>query len=126
MKLSQSKLAEKIGVSTNLVEEWEKAAVRPDAECLRRLSKEFEISRADLMNDNVDLKNNQFKEFIKVLNLVASKKNKQMLITAIAFLVVALIFVFAAIGLKSILYSVFAIICALFATAAFVLREKNK
>ena len=125
-KLSQSQLAGKIGVSTKLVADWEKAAVRPDTECIRRLSKEFEISRADLMNDDVDLKNNPLKELIKTLNFVASKKNKEMLITAIAFLVVAFIFVLTAIGLKSILYSIFAMICAFFAIVAFVLREKNK
>jgi DNA-binding XRE family transcriptional regulator len=124
--LTQEKLAQKIGVSTGLVIEWEKAQSRPDSVCVRRMCKLFEVKREDLLDDRIDLRNNPFRDFWNALNIIARHNMPAVLASAVIFLIVGFILILAAIKLKSMFYAAFAIVAVVISTVAFILHEKNK
>ena len=67
MGLSQSELAEKLGVSSQAVSKWETAATLPDVELLLELSKLFGVSVNELLEDNSLV--------VRIANRPANEKN---------------------------------------------------
>ena len=73
--ITQEGLADKLNVSRQAVSKWESGSAYPDTEKLIQISKIFNISLDDLINDNIDIdksKNNNTKklDFMAIINQV--------------------------------------------------------
>ena len=73
--ITQEGLADKLNVSRQAVSKWESGSAYPDTEKLIQISKIFNISLDDLINDNIDIdknKNNNTKklDFMTIINQV--------------------------------------------------------
>lgn len=73
--ISQSKLGEILGVSSNAVYTWEKLGMEPDYNTLKKISKLFGVSTDFLLdcdkdfdiNNSIDFKNKTIKKVIEML-----------------------------------------------------------
>ena len=71
--ITQESLADKLNVSRQAVSKWESGGAYPDTEKLIQISKLFNISLDELINDNPELnKNIQSKKisFIEIINRI--------------------------------------------------------
>ena len=73
--ITQEGLADKLNVSRQAVSKWESGSAYPDTEKLIQISKIFNISLDELINDNIDIdksKNNNTKklDFMAIINQV--------------------------------------------------------
>ena len=71
--ITQEGLADKLNVSRQAVSKWESGSAYPDTEKLIQISKIFNVSLDDLINDNVDIdKNSKVKkiDFMGMINQV--------------------------------------------------------
>ena len=73
--ITQEGLADRLNVSRQAVSKWESGIAYPDTEKLIQISKIFNVSLDELINDNIDMeKNNDNKNkkisFMEILNLV--------------------------------------------------------
>jgi len=64
-RLTQKELAEKIGVSTITIQNYENSRREPSIEKLNKIAKELGINASSLLSDNFSSKINEFDETIK-------------------------------------------------------------
>lgn len=63
--MTQEQLAEKIGVSTKIIVQWENEKYTPSLENLKRLRTEFGITLDYLLKDNIELKS-RYDNYVKL------------------------------------------------------------
>ena len=70
--ITQEMLADKLNVSRQAVSKWESGVAYPDTEKLIQISKIFNISLDDLINDNINMDKDSSKKisFMEILNIV--------------------------------------------------------
>jgi len=89
-KLSQEVLADKIGVSRQTISNWELNITKPDASHIKKMSKIFNISIDELLDNDIrDIMEKKISDTEKNTN--KNRKNIKILLITIYFIILALL-----------------------------------
>ena len=113
-RLTQTELAEKLGVTDRAVSKWENGISLPDASNIELLCKELNITINDLFNAKIVKKDNEIKTFeSNIIELTKSieESNKKIFLLATIYLITSIIaFIFLIIAANQMEYGVLRII----------------
>ncbi len=125
---SQEELAEKLDLSRQAISRWENGTALPDANNILQLSKIFGVTSDYLLNedysDNGDIP--CVKEAKEALDSKKNSNRKLFLLSSIAFLLGAIVWLVQAINNLSALHAALAIINALLSGVSVIIFDRNK
>lgn len=125
---SQEELAEKLDLSRQAISRWENGTALPDANNILQLSKIFGVTSDYLLNedytDDGDIP--CVKEAKKELDSKKDSNRKLFLVSSVAFLLGAAVWLFQAINHLSAPYAALAIVNALLSGVSVIIFDRNK
>ncbi len=120
--MTQERLAARVGVGRNTVDQWEKGLLKPDAVHIRRLSGVFNIEPGYFSDRRPSL----FKVITIHLDRITKRHMPAVLATAAVSLVVAFAFLLLSMDHLTIFFGILALLSVLISCIAFVFYGRNK
>ena len=125
---SQEELAEKLDLSRQAISRWENGTALPDANNILQLSKIFGVTSDYLLNEDYSDDGDIpcVKEAKKELDSKKDSNRKLFLVSSVAFLLGAAVWLFQAINHLSAPYAALAIVNALLSGVSVIILDRNK
>ena len=125
---SQEELAEKLDLSRQAISRWENGTALPDANNILQLSKIFGVTSDYLLNEDYSDDGDIpcVKEAKKELDFKKDSNRKLFLVSSVAFLLGAAVWLFQAINHLSAPYAALAIVNALLSGISVIIFDRNK
>ena len=125
---SQEELAEKLDLSRQAISRWENGTALPDANNILQLSKIFGVTSDYLLNEDYSDDGDIpcVKEAKKELDSKKDSNRKLFIVSSVAFLLGAAVWLFQAINHLSAPYAVLAIVNALLSGVSVIILDRNK
>ena len=125
---SQEELAEKLDLSRQAISRWENGTALPDANNILQLSKIFGVTSDYLLNEDYSDDGDIpcVKEAKKELDSKKDSNRKLFIVSSVAFLLGAAVWLFQAINHLSAPYAALAIVNALLSGVSAIIFDRNK
>lgn len=125
---SQEELAEKLDLSRQAISRWENGTALPDANNILQLSKIFGVTSDYLLNEDYSDDGDIpcVKEAKKELDSKKDSNRKLFIVSSVAFLLGAAVWLFQAINHLSAPYAALAIVNALLSGVSVIIFDRNK
>lgn len=125
---SQEELAEKLDLSRQAISRWENGTALPDANNILQLSKIFGVTSDYLLNEDYSDDGDIpcVKEAKQELDSKKDSNRKLFLVSSVAFLLGAAVWLFQAINHLSAPYAALAIVNALLSGISVIIFDRNK
>ena len=125
---SQEELAEKLDLSRQAISRWENETALPDANNILQLSKIFGVTSDYLLNEDYSDDGDIpcVKEAKKELDSKKDSNRKLFIVSSVAFLLGAAVWLFQAINHLSAPYAALAIVNALLSGVSVIILDRNK
>ena len=125
---SQEELAEKLDLSRQAISRWENETALPDANNILQLSKIFGVTSDYLLNEDYSDDGDIpcVKEAKKELDFKKDSNRKLFIVSSVAFLLGAAVWLFQAINHLSAPYAALAIVNALLSGVSAIIFDRNK
>jgi transcriptional regulator with XRE-family HTH domain len=125
---SQEELAEKLDLSRQAISRWENGTALPDANNILQLSKIFGVTSDYLLNEDYSDDGDIpcVKEAKKELDSKKDSNRKLFIVSSVAFLLGAVVWLVQAINHLSAPYAVLAIVNALLSGVSVIILDRNK
>ena len=125
---SQEELAEKLDLSRQAISRWENGTALPDANNILQLSKIFGVTSDYLLNEDYSDDGDIpcVKEAKKELDSKKDSNRKLFIVSSVAFLLGAAVWLFQAINHLSAPYAALAIVNALLSGISVIIFDRNK
>jgi transcriptional regulator with XRE-family HTH domain len=125
---SQEELAEKLDLSRQAISRWENETALPDANNILQLSKIFGVTSDYLLNEDYSDDGDIpcVKEAKKELDSKKDSNRKLFIVSSVAFLLGAAVWLFQAINHLSAPYAALAIVNALLSGVSAIIFDRNK
>lgn len=125
---SQEELAEKLDLSRQAISRWENGTALPDANNILQLSKIFGVTSDYLLNEDYSDDGDIpcIKEAKKELDSKKDSNRKLFIVSSVAFLLGAAVWLFQAINHLSAPYAALAIVNALLSGVSVIIFDRNK
>ena len=126
--MTQEELAEKLDLSRQAISRWENGTALPDANNILQLSKIFGVTSDYLLNEDYSDDGDIpcVKEAKKELDSKKDSNRKLFIVSSVAFLLGAAVWLFQAINHLSAPYAALAIVNALLSGVSAIIFDRNK